>query len=103
MEQFPIIVSQDCGHRETQAVIQSYGDQVIYLQQPDLSEPAIPPKEKKFKGYFKIARHYGWALNKTFMDMAFDQVVCTVEDEKVSVEELTEKIEEFEDFVQSCD
>merc|ERR1712107_95276 len=31
------------------------------------------------------------------------QVMCTVEDEKVSVEDLTEKIEEFEDFVQSCD
>merc|ERR1712004_55746 len=31
------------------------------------------------------------------------QVMCTVEDEKVSVEEPTEKIEEFEDFVQSCD
>merc|ERR1711909_171334 len=31
------------------------------------------------------------------------QVMCTVEDAKVSVEELTEKIEEFEDFVQSCD
>merc|ERR1712088_792403 len=31
------------------------------------------------------------------------QVMCTVEDDKVSVEELTEKIEEFEDFVQSCD
>merc|ERR1711875_183752 len=31
------------------------------------------------------------------------QVMCTVEDEKVSVEELTEKIEEFEDYVQSCD
>jgi len=31
------------------------------------------------------------------------QVMCTVEDEKVSVEELTEKIEAFEDFVQSCD
>merc|ERR1711970_1253908 len=31
------------------------------------------------------------------------QVMCTVEDEKVSVEELTEKIEEFDDFVQSCD
>merc|ERR1712181_18389 len=31
------------------------------------------------------------------------QVMCTVEDEKVSVEELQEKIEEFEDFVQSCD
>jgi len=31
------------------------------------------------------------------------QVMCTVEDDKVSVEELTEKIEAFEDFVQSCD
>ena len=82
-------------------MIESYGDQIIYIQQPgclpeasfkfydqtktscclvitilpiDLSEPVIPPKEKKFKGYFKIARHYGWALNKTFVDMGFDQV-----------------------------
>merc|ERR1712107_298172 len=31
------------------------------------------------------------------------QVMCTVEDEKVSIEELTEKIETFEDFVQSVD
>merc|ERR1712008_547599 len=31
------------------------------------------------------------------------QVMCTVEDLKVSVEELQEKIEAFKDFVQSCD
>merc|ERR1712080_85538 len=31
------------------------------------------------------------------------QIMCTVEDEKVSIDELAEKIEEFEDFVQSCD
>merc|ERR1740129_320627 len=31
------------------------------------------------------------------------QILCTVVDDKVSIEELTEKIEEFEDFVQSCD
>ena len=77
-------------------MIESYGDQIIYIQQPgwskskatnlkltipfiDLSEPVIPPKEKKFKGYFKIARHYGWALNKTFVDMGFDQVHVVVE------------------------
>ena len=30
-------------------------------------------------------------------------IMCTVEDDKVSVEELTEKIEAFEDFVQSVD
>ena len=30
-------------------------------------------------------------------------IVCVVEDDKVSIEELTEKIEQFEDFVQSVD
>merc|ERR1712060_903076 len=38
----------------------------------------------------------GYGINKL-------QVMCTVEDEKVSIEELQEKIEAFEDFVQSCD
>jgi len=83
-EQFPIIVTQDCGHKETQSVIESYGDQIIYIRQPDLSEPVIPQKEKKFKGYFKIARHYGWALNKTFMEMSFDQVIVVEDDLEVS-------------------
>nr|ABM55537.1 putative elongation factor 1 beta' [Maconellicoccus hirsutus] len=31
------------------------------------------------------------------------QIICIVEDDKVSVDELTEKIQEFEDFVQSVD
>ncbi|KAH7646624.1 elongation factor 1-beta-like protein [Dermatophagoides farinae] len=31
------------------------------------------------------------------------QIVCVVEDDKVSIEELSEKIEAFEDFVQSVD
>merc|ERR1712012_846033 len=31
------------------------------------------------------------------------QIMCTVEDEKVSIEELSEKMAEFEDFVQSVD
>merc|ERR1712241_401326 len=31
------------------------------------------------------------------------QLMCVVEDEKVSIDELCEQIQEFEDFVQSCD
>ena len=31
-------------------VIESYGDQVIYIQQPDQTDPVLPAKEKKFKG-----------------------------------------------------
>ena len=42
--------------QETANVIRGYGDQIISIQQPDLTEPVVPPKEKKFRGYFKIAR-----------------------------------------------
>merc|ERR1711953_1638261 len=38
----------------------------------------------------------GYGINKL-------QVMCVVEDEKVSIDELSEKICEFEDFVQSVD
>lgn len=36
------------------------------MRQPDQSDIFVLPKDKKFKGYYKIARHYGWALNTTF-------------------------------------
>ena len=38
----------------------------------------------------------GYGINKL-------QVLCVVEDEKISIDELQENIEEFEDYVQSCD
>lgn len=47
-------------------MIMSYKDEVQLIQQPDLSEPEVPPKDKKFRGYYKISRHYNWALNTTF-------------------------------------
>ncbi|KAJ8980158.1 hypothetical protein NQ317_014653 [Molorchus minor] len=74
-DQFPIIVSQDCSHDETKEVIQSYGNQVSLMQQPDQSDIQVGLKEKKFKGYFKIARHYGWALNQIFFNFNFSSVI----------------------------
>lgn len=44
------------------------------MRQPDQSDIFVLPKEKKFKGYYKIARHYGWALNTTFR-AGFDYVI----------------------------
>lgn len=38
----------------------------------------------------------GYGINKL-------QIMCVIEDEKISTDELTEKIEEFEDYVQSVD
>jgi alpha-1,3-mannosyl-glycoprotein beta-1,2-N-acetylglucosaminyltransferase len=39
---------------------------VQLIEQPDLSDIEVMPKDKKFKGYYKISRHYGWALNTVF-------------------------------------
>ncbi|KAF2885396.1 hypothetical protein ILUMI_20794 [Ignelater luminosus] len=79
-DQFPIIVSQDCNHQETTDVINRYGSQILLIQQPDQSDIDVPPKEKKFKGYFKIARHYGWALNQTFFNFNFETVIIVEDD-----------------------
>ena len=52
----------------------------------------------KFFSYNFIAKlvPVGYGINKL-------QLMCVVEDEKVSVDELQEQIEEFEDYVQSTD
>jgi elongation factor 1-delta len=47
-----------------------------------------------------------WGASK-FQPIAYNikklQIVCVVEDEKVGIEDLSEKIQEFEDYVQSVD
>lgn len=44
------------------------------MRQPDQTDIFVLPREKKFKGYYKISRHYGWALNTTFK-AGFDYVI----------------------------
>ncbi len=80
MENRSIFFFQDCGHAETKRVILSYGSNVTLIEQPDLSEPDVPPKEKKFKGYFKIARHYGWALGQIFDTLGYEQAIIVEDD-----------------------
>uniref|UniRef100_A0A646QI39 Alpha-1,3-mannosyl-glycoprotein 2-beta-N-acetylglucosaminyltransferase n=1 Tax=Hemiscolopendra marginata TaxID=943146 RepID=A0A646QI39_9MYRI len=79
-ELFPIIVTQDCAHEQTANAIREYGDQLFHIQQPDQSDVVLPPKEKKFKGYYKISRHYGWALNQTFHLLNYDTVIVVEDD-----------------------
>ncbi|XP_037572666.1 alpha-1,3-mannosyl-glycoprotein 2-beta-N-acetylglucosaminyltransferase-like [Dermacentor silvarum] len=85
-KQFPIIVSQDCNHALTSKAIQDYGDQLTLIKQPDQSDIPLLGKEKKFKGYYKIARHYGWALNKTFFEFNYDTVLIVEDDLELSVD-----------------
>lgn len=83
-ELHPVIVSQDCGHADTAQVIASYGAQVTHLRQPDLSDIRVRPEHRKFQGYYKIARHYRWALNQVFNVLAYDTVVIVEDDLEVT-------------------
>ncbi|XP_035537101.1 alpha-1,3-mannosyl-glycoprotein 2-beta-N-acetylglucosaminyltransferase b [Morone saxatilis] len=83
-ELYPIIVSQDCSHAETARVIGSYGDQVTHISQPDLSDIRVRPEHRKFQGYYKIARHYRWALNQVFNTFSQSTVVIVEDDLEVA-------------------
>lgn len=80
----PIVVSQDCGHAETAEVIRSYGDRVTHLRQPDLSDVPVPLEHRKFQGYYKISRHYRWALNQVFRNLTYSSVVVVEDDLEVT-------------------
>lgn len=79
-QSFPIVVSQDCGHEPTRNLIQSYGSQLTLIQHPDLSDIKLIGKSKKFKGYYKIARHYKWALSQVFETLNYETVIIVEDD-----------------------
>ncbi|NXI48481.1 MGAT1 acetylglucosaminyltransferase, partial [Galbula dea] len=83
-QRFPVIVSQDCGHAETAQVIASYGDAVVHIHQPDLSEIQVPAEHRKFQGYYKIARHYRWALSQVFHTFHHRAVIVVEDDLEVA-------------------
>lgn len=78
---FPIVVSQDCNHEPTRQIIESYGNKLKFIRQPDQSDIPLKGKsQKKFKGYYKISRHYGWALNYTFNVLNYETVLIVEDD-----------------------
>ena len=83
-EQFPIVISQDCGHEPTKKAILSYDGQVKLIEQPDQSDYPLTGKEKKFKGYYKISRHYKWALNQMFNKFNYDTIIIVEDDLDIS-------------------
>ncbi|KAF1426222.1 Alpha-1,3-mannosyl-glycoprotein 2-beta-N-acetylglucosaminyltransferase, partial [Spheniscus humboldti] len=83
-QRFPVIVSQDCGHAETARVIASYGDAVAHIRQPDLSDIPVPAEHRKFQGYYKIARHYRWALGQVFRTFRYRAAIVVEDDLEVA-------------------
>lgn len=81
---FPVIVSQDCGHAETAAVIASYGAAVAHIRQPELGDVPVPPEHRKFQGYYRISRHYRWALGQVFRTFRYRAAIVVEDDLEVA-------------------
>ena len=76
-----VIVSQDCGHRETANVIRSYGDKIKFIQQPNLGPVSgVPNHMHRFMGYYKISRHFKFALSNVFETTDSDSVIIVEDD-----------------------
>jgi len=88
-EQFPLIISQDChgahNYEITKAVLQTYvkDHNATLYHQDNVTDPLAgrPRKEHKWSGYYKIARHYKFALGKVFAHPAQYDAVVIVEDD----------------------
>ncbi|MBN3299896.1 MGAT1 acetylglucosaminyltransferase, partial [Amia calva] len=80
----PIIVSQDCGHEDTARAIAAYGERVTHLRQPELGDMPVRPEHRKFQGYYKIARHYRWALGQVFNTLGYSAAVIVEDDLEVA-------------------
>ncbi|XP_071098308.1 alpha-1,3-mannosyl-glycoprotein 2-beta-N-acetylglucosaminyltransferase-like [Haliotis cracherodii] len=85
-DKFPIVVSQDCGHQQTADVIDGYVKKqlVKHVKQPNLANINLPWPQKKFVGYYKIARHYKWALNQIFMVFNYSTAIIVEDDLDIS-------------------
>jgi len=49
-------------------------------QQPDLSIPPHPAQDRNFVGYYKIARHFRFALAHMFDVLHYDSVIIVEDD-----------------------
>lgn len=79
----PVVVSQDCnGEIATAKVIRSYGDKLTHIIQPEQGNVEnVPVGMMRFMGYYKIARHYKWALTSVFGQWKEADGVIIIEDD----------------------
>ncbi|CAG2229343.1 MGAT1 [Mytilus edulis] len=53
---------------------------VTHIKHPNLTDINLPSPKKKFKGYYKIARHYKWALDQIFHKFNYTAVIIVEDD-----------------------
>lgn len=82
---FPIFVSQDGEIEDVTDVIEQYRSKVKHFKH-DNSVPVQTTRPKENPSYFKISRHYGWAIDKVFEMKHIERVIILEEDLEVSAD-----------------
>lgn len=79
---FPVFVSQDGSNSDVREKAISY-DQLTYMQHLDY-EPVHTERPGELIAYYKIARHYKWALDQLFFKHSFNRVIILEDDMEIA-------------------
>ncbi|XWS54452.1 hypothetical protein CRYUN_Cryun10bG0090400 [Craigia yunnanensis] len=79
---YPLFVSQDGSDPNVRSKALSY-NQLTYMQHLDY-DPVHTERPGELIAYYKIARHYKWALDELFYKHNFDRVVILEDDMEIA-------------------
>lgn len=79
---FPVFISQDGSNSDVRTKAMSY-NQLTYMQHLDY-EPVNTERPGELIAYYKIARHYKWALDQLFYQHKFNRVIILEDDMEIS-------------------
>ncbi|XP_006648181.1 alpha-1,3-mannosyl-glycoprotein 2-beta-N-acetylglucosaminyltransferase [Oryza brachyantha] len=79
---FPLFISQDGTNGEVKKKALSY-TQVTYMQHVDF-EPVRTERPGELIAYYKIAKHYKWALDELFIKHNFARVIILEDDMEIA-------------------
>lgn len=79
---YPLFVSQDGSDPHVKSKALSY-DQLTYMQHLDY-EPVQTERPGELIAYYKIARHYKWALDELFYKHNFNRVIILEDDMEIA-------------------
>nr|XP_033513721.1 alpha-1,3-mannosyl-glycoprotein 2-beta-N-acetylglucosaminyltransferase isoform X2 [Nicotiana tomentosiformis] len=79
---YPLFISQDGSHPDVRKLALSY-DQLTYMQHLDF-EPVHTERPGELIAYYKIARHYKWALDQLFYKHNFSRVIILEDDMEIA-------------------
>jgi alpha-1,3-mannosyl-glycoprotein beta-1,2-N-acetylglucosaminyltransferase len=79
---YPLFVSQDGPNPAVKSKALSYNE-LTYMQHLD-NKPVETERPGELIAYYKIARHYKWALNQLFYQHNFSRVIILEDDMEIS-------------------